>query len=178
MNFYELIQQRQSTRKYIEDKDIPRDVIERIIEAGRMAPSAVNAQPWHFVVVDDPQLKKDVAQALTFGSMNKFAAQAPVLVVIVEEPVNIGSRIGGWLKRRHYAHIDIGIAAEHIALAATEEGVGSCIMGWLDERKIQKLLGIPRSKSIPLVISLGYTESKVRTKSRKALDDVLSYNKY
>lgn len=177
MSFYDLVRLRQSTRKY-EAQPIDREVLERIVEAGRLAPSAVNSQPWHFVVVDDPVVRQQVAGALAVGSMNKFAAQAAALIVLVEEPMNLVSKIGGWLKDRHYAHMDLGIAAEHIALAATEEGLGSCIMGWLDERKIQKILGVPRSKSIPLVVALGYSDAKIREKARKPMEEVLSYNKY
>lgn len=177
MNFYELIRRRQSTRKFV-DRSIDREVLERIVEAARLAPSAVNSQPWHFVVVDDPEVRRAIAGAVSVGGMNKFAAQAAAFVVIVEEPVNILSRVGGWMMHRHYAHMDIGIAVEHIALAATEEGLGSCILGSLDERKVQKILGVPRGKSIPLVVALGYSEAPLREKSRKPLEGVRTFNKY
>lgn len=181
MDFYELVQKRQSDRKYDSEREIPQEIVEKILEAGRLAPSATNSQPWHFIVVDDPELKDKVADALTSpvtGNMNRFARQAPLLIVIVEEPVNVTSKIGGILKEKHFPHIDIGIAAEHIALAARAEGIGSCIIGWINEGKVRKLLGIPRGKRIPLVISLGYSQEKERPKRRKPATEIISYNKY
>lgn len=180
MTFHELVRTRQSDRKYA-DKPVPREVLERIIETTRLAPSATNSQPWKFVVVDDPETKNQVADTLTsplVGNMNKFAREAPVLIVVVEEPANATARIGNLLKKRHFAHMDLGIAAAHITLAATEEGLGSCIMGWLDERKIQKILGIPRNRTVALVIALGYSTEEKKSKKRRALDKVRSYNQY
>ncbi len=180
MDFYELARTRQSDRKYA-DKPIPREVTERILEAARLAPSATNSQPWKFVAVDDPEIKKEIASALTsplIPTMNQFAHTAPVLIVIVEEPANASARIGNLLKKRHFAHMDLGIAASYITLAATQEGLGSCIMGWLNEQKIRKVLGIPGSRTVALVIALGYSTDDKKEKKRKALDKVRSYNQY
>lgn len=146
-----------------------------------MLPSACNAQPWKFVVVDAPQLCKEVAGALTStmtGTMNAFAQDATAFIVIVEEPVNMASRIGGWLLGQHFAHLDIGIAAENMVLAATEEGLGSCLIGWCNEKKIRQTLNIPKGKKIPIIIALGYSLEATKKKVRKATEDVVSYNQY
>ena len=174
------IQKRYSVRKYASDP-VEKDKVERCLEAARLAPSACNAQPWTFVVVDQPELKNEVAQtarASTLG-MNKFAAEAPVIIAIVMEPANITSTLGSKIKRKHYPLIDIGIAAEHLCLQAAEEGLGTCMIGWLNEKKAKKLLGVPASKRIPLLISLGYPQDlKEKTKQRKSFDKVVRYNTY
>ena len=175
----ELISSRQSDRKYT-DKAIEKEKLNRIMEAGRISPSACNAQPWKFIVVDDPKLIRKVAEAASAKiiGMNTFVAQAPVIVVIVREKPNFSSRIGGTIKNKDYSHTDIGIATENICLQARAEGIGSCIIGWFDEILLKKLLSIPRTKRIDVLITLGYSLSEFRTKKRKPAEEVVSYNKY
>lgn len=175
----ELIITRQSDRRY-DTKAIEKEKLERIIEAGRMAPSACNAQPWKFIVITDKELIQKVAQAASAKllDMNSFVAQAQVVIVIVRENPNFSSRIGGTIKKKDYSLIDIGIASENICLQARAEGLGSCIIGWFDERMLQKILDIPRSKRIELIITIGYSLSEYRQKKRKLKEAVVSYNKY
>jgi nitroreductase len=178
-DFLELIISRQSDRKY-SDRQIEKDKLDRIIEAGRMAPSACNAQPWKFIVVNDPELVLKVADAATAKliGMNGFVAQAPVIIVIVREKPNLSSKIGATIKNKDYSLFDIGIATENICLQAKAEGIGSCIIGWFDEEIIRKLLEIPRSKRVELLITLGYSLSEQRDKRRKPAEEKVSYNKY
>ena len=143
-----------------------------------MSPSACNAQPWRFVVVTDPELSVKVGKATAGLGMNKFAKDAPVHILIVEDSANISSLLGSKIKDKHFPLIDIGIAAAHITLAAEAEGLGSCILGWFDEKELKKLLGIPFSKRLLLDITIGYPVKEKRPKSRKAKDKVISYNKY
>ena len=178
MDFYQLIRQRQSDRAYDTDRAVPREALERIVDAARLAPSACNSQPWHFIVVDQPDLRSEVADAMNSIGMNKFALQAPCFIVVVQEAANFTARLGGWIKNKHFPLIDCGIAASHLALAATEEGLGSCIMGWFDEKRIKKLLGVPRSRRVLLVVALGYSTQPLREKQRHSLDEVRGYNKY
>jgi nitroreductase len=175
----ELIISRQSDRKY-SDKQVKKEKLERILEAGRMAPSACNAQPWKFIVITEPKLVAKIAKAASARvlGMNMFVAQAPVIIVIVREKPNFSSKIGGTIKKRDYSLIDIGIASENICLQAKAEGIGSCMIGWFDERMIRKLFAIPRSKRIELLITLGYSLSKKREKKRKPAEETVSYNKY
>jgi nitroreductase len=175
----EIILRRQSDRKYSE-RPVEEDKLERIIEAGRMAPSACNSQPWKFVIVNDPETLKRVsgsASAKALG-MNMFAEQAPLLIVIVRESPNFSSKVGGVIKSKDYSHIDIGIAAENICLQAAAEGLGSCILGWFDEKELRKILNIPGSKRVELIITLGYSQSDYRQKKRKPKEVTVSFNKY
>lgn len=175
----ELILRRQSDRKY-SDKPIEAEKLDRIIEAGRMAPSACNAQPWKFIVVTDSEIKKNLAEATSARllGMNVFVGQAPVLLVIIREKPNFSSKVGGTINSKDYSHIDIGIAAENICLQARAEGLGSCILGWFDEKQVRNILGIPSSKRVELIISIGYSLSEYRAKKRKPKEVTVSYNKY
>jgi nitroreductase len=177
-DFLSLVRNRQSDRQYYSDKAVESDKLERILEAARLAPSACNGQPWHFVVMTDPVITREVGVATAGLGMNKFAREAPVLILVVEEPTNASAAAGGAVKGKHFPLLDIGIAVSNITLAAQSEGLGSCIMGWFDEKKIKKLTGIPRSRKLLLVIAIGYSAGKHREKVRKPNEKVVSYNKY
>ena len=180
MNIYELVKNRQSTRAFDKTRSIDRDVVNRILETGRLAPSACNAQPWHFIVVDDPMLKDKVADAASAKllGMNHFTKQAPVHIIIVEEKANLSSTLGATIKDKHFSFLDIGIATAQICLAAEEEGLGTCILGWFNESKMKKLLNIPDNRRVVLDILLGYSAQPLRNKKRKSIEEVISYNEY
>lgn len=176
MNLLELINKRQSSREY-SNTPIDRDLIIKCIEAARLAPSACNSQPWKFVIVDNHDLLKDISAAASSIGMNKFASQAPVIIAVVLEKMNFTAKIGSVIKDKEYSLLDIGIAVEHFCLQATELGLGTCILGWFDEKKVKELLGI-KNKRVPLLITLGYSNATIRKKSRKDLDKICSWNKY
>ncbi|HCO67854.1 MAG TPA: nitroreductase [Dysgonomonas sp.] len=180
MDFLELVKKRQSTRKYDTSRQVEPEKLQNIVEAARMAPSACNAQPWHFIVVDEPELKNKVADAASARllGMSHFTKQAPVHILIVEEKVNFTSGIGGMVKDKHFAYVDIGIAAAHICYAAEAQGLGSCILGWFNESKVRKLLNIPENKRVLLDIVIGYPAEGLRNKKRKPAEEVISYNSY
>ena len=167
-SFLELVQHRQSDRAYL-DKPVETDKLNRILEAARLAPSACNSQPWKFIVVTDPEKRLQVAEATVSKllSMNHFTVQAPVQLIVIEDSANFSSSVGGWATNKHYPHIDLGIAAAHISLAAADEGLGSCIIGWCNEKRIRKALDIPKNKRVMLVILLGYSAQPLREKKRK-----------
>lgn len=175
-----LVRARQSVREY-STKTVEREKLERCLEAARLAPSACNSQPWMFVIVDDPPLKEAVARE-TFGpvvSFNRFALQAPVIVAVVMEPGNNIARAGEIVQGKGFRWVDLGIATEHFCLQAAEEGLGTCIMGWFRERRIKRLLGIPRGRRVGLLIAVGYPASpEARVKERKDLDGMRRYNGY
>jgi nitroreductase len=177
--FLDLIISRQSDRKY-SNKPIEKEKLERIVEAGRMAPSACNAQPCKFIVVTDPELIGKIAEAASskLTGMNSFVAQAPVIIVVVREKPNFSSKVGAAIKNKDYSLIDIGIATENICLQAKSEGIGSCIIGWFDERMLRKILFVPGKKRVELIITLGYSLSEQREKRRKPAAETVSYNKY
>lgn len=180
MDFLELVSSRQSVRSFDPERQVEKEKIKRIVEIARLAPSACNAQPWSFVVVDNLDLKNLVADATSSRvlGMNHFTKQAPVHLLLVEEKVNISSGIGGWIKKKDYAQLDLGIVAAHIVLAAQAEGLGTCIVGWFDEDKVRDILHIPSSKRVWLDIVIGYSAQPLRKKSRKSIETILSYNKY
>jgi nitroreductase len=160
---------------------VEKDKLERILEAGRLSPSACNAQPLKFIVVDEPDLKNRIAEATSnkLIGLNHYTKQAPVHIVIVLEPANFNSNFGSLVKDKNLPLIDIGIAAAHLCLQATAEGLGTCILGWFNETSVRKLLNIPKNKRVILIITLGYASSdEIREKKRKAIDEVISFNKY
>ena len=179
-DFLSLVQNRQSDRSYDPSRPVEQEKLDYILEAARLAPSACNAQPWSFIVVNDPELKIETASAMSNKAlgMNHFVNQAPVHIIIVEESANFTSSAGGFVKQKHFPHIDLGIATAHITLAAAEQGLGSCIVGWFNEKKIREILHIPSSRRPVLVVTLGYSTQETREKKRKAVKDVVSYNRY
>lgn len=177
-SFLELAAARQSDRSYEPGRVIGREVLERILEAGRLAPSACNGQPWHFTVVTDPQLLVEVGKATSSLGMNRFVKDASALVLITLEPTNITSKLGCGIKDKDFPIMDLGIASAYMTLAAEDEGIGSCILGWFDEKKIKELVGVPQKKRLMLIISLGYNLKPKRKKIRKDFDEVVSFEKY
>lgn len=179
--FQKLISLRQSVRRYSE-KPVEKEKIQVLVEAVHLAPSACNSQPWKLIIVDDPELKNKVAKA-TFNnavSFNRFSLEAPVFAVLVIEKAKLITRIGGSIKNQEYPQYDIGIAAAHFCLQATELGLGTCMIGWFNEKRIQELLNIPKSRKVGLVITLGYAPEnyKLRKKIRKSSEEIVSYNSY
>ncbi len=177
--FLNLVQLRQSDRAYL-NNPVEKEKLERILEAAHLAPSACNAQPWKIIVVTDPEKRMQIADATASKvlSMNHFSKQAPVQLVLIEENANFTSTVGGWATNKHYPHLDLGIVASHICLAATDEGLGSCMIGWCDEKKVRKVLDIPKNKRVMLVILIGYSAQPLREKKRKPLDEILTWEKY
>lgn len=179
MKFIDLVLSRQSDRAY-SNQPVHREDIVTCIKAARLAPSASNSQPWTFIIVDQPELKDQVASA-TWSKLvkfNKFTHQAHALVVMVLEKPRMITRIGGAVKNREFPLIDIGIAAEHFCLQAAELGLGTCMMGWFNEKKVKNLLKIPKNKRLALVISIGYPNGKHREKIRKPMEEICTFNRY
>lgn len=180
MQFSELMKSRRSVRSYL-SKQVEEEKVSALIEAVRLSPSASNSQPWKLIIVDDPHVKDQVAKA-TFSSVvsfNKFATQAPLLAVLTLEKPKIITQIGGMIKDREFPLMDIGIAASNLCLQAADLGLGSCMLGWFNEEKIQQLLGVPHTIRIGLVITLGYENVKERNnKVRKKKEDMCCFNSY
>lgn len=178
--FLDLAGRRHSVRAY-ETRPVEREKIERCLEAARLAPSACNSQPWMFVVVEDPALKKRVAEATSGGvlPLNHFTRQAPVLVVVVAQQANVSARAGAKLKDLPFPFMDCAIAAEHFCLQAAEEGLGTCMLGWFDASRVRELLGIPASARPALILTLGYSaEEAVPPRRRKLLPEMSAWNRY
>lgn len=181
MNFKELVIQRQSLRKYTDQKVEP-EKLQLCLEAARLAPSASNSQPWTFIVVDQAELLEKIASASKgpLGTFNKFVSEAPMILVIVMEKPKMLTEMGGRLKKKEYPLIDIGIAANQFCLQAAELGLGTCMLGWFDEAEVKALLGIPEEKNVGLLITVGYAPADypLRKKVRKSAEIVYRQNGY
>ena len=168
MDFLEIAQTRQSCRSYDETRSVEQEKLDAILEAVRLAPSACNGQPYRLTVCRG-QTAKNVAAATMGMGMNKFAAQAPILIVLSEAPYVKSAALSAKLKGNDYRSIDIGIAAAYLTAEATAQGLGTCILGWLDDSKIRTLCDL--DAPVRLVITLGYPkeDDKLRPKKRKEL---------
>ncbi len=181
MTFDQLIIHRQSVRKY-SSQAVEHEKLMQCLDAARLAPSASNSQPWSFIVLNDSEQREKVARATKgpLGSFNNFVVQAPVLVVMLIEKPKLLTEMGGRLKKKEYPLIDIGIAAEHLCLQAAELGLGSCMLGWFDEKTIKSILLISEEVTIGLIITLGYAPDDylLRKKVRKPLEQIIHWNSY
>lgn len=168
MNFLEIANARQSCRSYDAGRPVEQEKLDAVLEAARLAPSACNGQPY-FITVCRGDTAKQVAAATSGMGMNKFAAKAPVLLVLSEMPYVKTAALGAKVKGNDYRSIDIGIAAAYITAEAAAQGLGSCILGWLDDKKIRSICAL--EQPVRLVITLGYAdpEDKARVKKRKDL---------
>ena len=174
MNFSEIAQIRQSCRAYDENRPVEQDKLDVILESVRLAPSACNGQPYHLTVCRG-ETAKQVAAATQGMGMNKFASQAPVLIVISEKPYVKSAALGAKVKGNDYRSIDIGIAAAYLTAEAAAQGLGSCILGWLDDEKIRKICNL--DAPVRLVITLGYAKEgdPLRKKKRKDMDELVTH---
>ena len=173
MNFSDIVKNRQSCRSYDKDHKVEPEKLQRILDAARLSPSACNGQPYH-VTVCTGESAKLVARATQEMGMNKFASDAPVMLVISEEAYIASAALGAKVKKNDYRSIDIGILAAYITASACEEGLDTCILGWLNDAEIRKICSL--EGAVRLVITLGYaTEGyALREKKRKSAEKLFS----
>ena len=150
MTYKELLLKRQSDRKY-EERAVENDKLEACLEAARLSPSACNSQPWTFVVVNEAEVLQQMRKATADMALNRFIHQVPVIVAVVLEKANFTSSIGSVIKDKEYTLLDLGIAANNFCMQATELGLGTCMIGWFDEKKVKQILNVPTAKRIPLL---------------------------
>ena len=175
MNFTEIALARQSCRSYDPCRIVEKEKINAVLNAARLAPSACNGQPYHFTVLRGDPAKEAALLTRGMGGMNKFAVDAPVLIVISEMPYNKTAAAGAKIKNNDYRSIDIGIACAYLTAEAAAQGLGTCILGWFDDEKLRRLCGI--EYPIRLVITLGYPGEKdqLREKKRKPLEELVTW---
>ena len=173
MNFTEIAQNRQSCRAYDPTRAVEKEKIDAILESARLAPSACNGQPYHITVCRG-EAAKQVAKATQGMGMNKFASDAPVLLVISEMPYVKSAALGAKVKGNDYRSIDIGIVSAYITAEACAQGLGTCILGWLDDDKLREICGL--NGAVRLVITVGYAKEgdKLREKKRKPLSELVA----
>ncbi len=176
------IETRHSVRKFA-DRPVEREKLNECLEAARLAPSACNSQPWHYIVIDDPQVKEAFCKEAFSGvyNMTAWAAKAPVLVAVVSDRGNFTSRIGNFFRNTEFFLVDQGISGEHFVLRAWELGLGTCWIGWLNSTKAEKFFKLPKGKKIEHIFAVGYPaqgEKPSILHGRKKLEEIVSYNEY
>ena len=172
MNFTEIAINRQSCRSYDPSQLVEKEKLDCILETARLSPSACNGQPYQITVCKGETAKK-VAKATQGMGMNKFATDATVLIVISEMPYVATAALGAKVKKNDYRSIDIGILSAYITAEATAQGLGTCILGWLDDNEIREICGL--DGAVRLVFTLGYASEadKLRTKKRKDMSELV-----
>jgi len=177
----DIIKTRRSIRQY-SDRPVEDEKIKQIVEAARLAPSSSNSQCWRFIVVKDKNIKKQIVEKGLGGMIipNEWAKTAPVIIVACAHLNFITHRLGAAIKGIEYWLLDMGIAVEHLVLRATELGLGTCWIGWFNERWIRKILKIPRNIRIVALVTLGYPaeDLKLKEQQRLSLKEILFFNKY
>jgi len=171
MDVFEAIEKRRSIRNY-ESTPVPKEKLEKILEAARLAPSASNLQPWHFIVVTDAEKR----EALSGGMFAKFLKQSPVVIAACGDEETAPK----W-----YA-IDVAIAVENMVLAATGEGLGTCWIGSFDENQVRDILKIPKNLRVIVLLAVGYPSDKESptpkvlrvVRKRKPLEEIVGLEEY
>lgn len=174
MDFLELVNKRQSCRAYDPARQVEREKLEACLQAARLAPSACNSQPYHFTVATG-RAAAQVGACTRSAGMNKFTAEVPAFVVVSEQAYHTVAAVGARVKRQDYRAVDIGIAVAYLTAQATALGISSCILGWFEEKQLQRLLGT--RKRIRLVIALGYAKADdpLRPKTRRPAAEMVSW---
>ncbi len=169
MDVMEAIRTRRSIRNY-QHRDVEEEKLRRVLEAGRLAPSARNMQEWKFLVVKDPSVRKRLAEAAK-GQM--FVADAPVVIVACGTICDYVMSCG----QLSYP-IDVAIAVDHMTLVAVEEGLGTCWLGAFYEDKVKEILGIPEKIRVVQMLALGYPEHVPEPRARKPFDEVVIFERW
>lgn len=161
MELMEVIRRRRSIRKYRPDP-VPQAKVDHILEAARLAPSWANGQCWTFIVVSDPKVKRALAEA-----GNEWMEHAPCIVAACAEPGRSGEK-----KDQDYYLLDVGIAMEHLILAAEDQGLATCWIGWFDEQRAKRALGVPDEIRLVALTPLGYPDEQPAARPRKSLGEI------
>ncbi len=171
MELTEVIEKRRSIRKF-SDKPVPREILEELIQAAALAPTASNLQAWRFFVVDDPKLVRDI-DSFSPG----LSGKPPVIIAIAGDLTEVERR-GSKNSLVYGLMMDASMAAENLMLMAADLGLGTCAIKSYNDKAVHKLLGLPETMRLELLISLGWPEGETRTPKRKPLKDVLFWNAY
>jgi nitroreductase len=167
VEFMDVVRQRRSIRKYRPDP-VPQAKLDAVLEAARLAPSWANGQCWTFVVVTDAKVKNALARA-----GNEWIEHAPVIIAACADRANSGEKEG-----QGYYLLDIGIAMEHLILAAAEQGLGTCWIGWFDEGKAKKALGVPKDIRVVALTPVGYADEAPEPRPRKSLGEMVRRDRW
>ena len=171
MDFYEVIQRRLSVRAYKPDP-VPEPALNRILEAGRLAPSAKNYQPWKFIVVKDEKIRQELVPACR---NQRFIAEAPIVICACAILDQAWKGMGGYWSS---AEVDVAIALEHIILAAAAEGLGTCWIGAFIEAEVKRVLQIPEGVKPVALTPLGYPAQESQPRPRRPIEEIVCYNRW
>ena len=180
MTFDEIIKKRESCRSYKGEK-VSREKLNAIVEAARYSPSASNSQPWRFIIVDEADRAKQLAEYIgdRQKGVNDFAQQVSSFIIVLQTKAKLNARIAEHFGDEFFTEMAMGSIMAYLTLKATDEGLSTCILGWFDEQKIKEMLQIPEEPKIRLIISVGYpTTPEIREKKRKSMEETVSYNQY
>jgi len=168
MNIYQTIEKRRSVRVYKEDP-VSEKILNKILEAGRLAPSAHNSQEYKFVVVKDAEKRKKLAEAAD----QKFVGRAPIIIIALSlEPDHLlSSGVPAYA-------LDLGIALDHMTLAAVEEGLATCWIGAFSQEKVKRVLNVPPELKVVALLPLGYPDDAPSPKSRKSIEELVCYEEF
>lgn len=170
MSFLELAKKRYSVRDY-KDMPVEKEKIYQILEAGRISPSAVNYQPWHFIVITDESVKSKVAETYP----RDWFSRVPVVIIVCGDHVTSWKRKDG----KDHCDLDAAIAVDHMTLAAADIGLGTCWVCAFDAQRCHEILGLPENIEVIALMPLGYpTDKKAPEKKRKSIEEVVSWEGY
>lgn len=179
MNFEELQAVRESCRIYSE-KPVPRELLTHLVDVARLSPSGCNAQPWRFMIVDEPEPIAKLVEALDDDGLTgcPWGNRVPAFVVICEDEAKLKPGVGEHYGSQHFAQMDIGMAAMALCYEAASAGLGTCMIGTMSQEKMHQSFGIPYERIVRLIITVGYPakEGNPRKKVRKDLNEIISYN--
>lgn len=180
--FAELVRRRRSCRRYELSRPVPRALLDQCLDAARLAPSACNRQPWRFIVVDEPALLAALrAEGKRAGIPHPWWDTVPVFVVVCAQLDLLAHRVAPMVSGIPYYLIDIGIAGEHFVLAAESLGLGTCWIGWFNERSVKRVLHLPRSFRPVSLITVGWPALPPAERpepAREELQDIRRWNRW
>ena len=183
MDFLTLMKTRESCRAY-DGRPAAREDMLKIVEAGRLAPSGCNAQPWHFILVDEEPALQNLRDALVVeggGTGAPWRDQVKSYIIVVETPAKVMPMvITHYHDSQRFAQGDLAMAVLNMCYQAVELGLSTCILGINDQKKMEAAFGIPEGYEVRMVLAVGYPakEAAPREKIRKPLDEVLSFNQW
>ena len=183
MDFLEIMRERKSCRAYDPSKKVTRDELLKIVEAGRLTPSGCNSQPWTFIVVDSPEAKEKLCDALVLENNVSGAPwrhQVPAFILFVEQKARVMQCVvDHYGNTQRFAQGDLGAACMNMCHQAFSMGLSTCVIGMNDQKKMEKYFGIPEGNEVRLVLAIGHSAEKSSfAKVRKELKEVCSFNSW
>lgn len=181
MDFLEMMRERKSCRSFDPARQVSEEDLLKIVEAGRLTPSGCNSQPWKFIVVNSPEAKEKLCDAIVVGNGVTGAPwrkQVSAFIILVEQEAKVmQSVVDHYHDTQRFAPGDIGAACMNMCHEAFSLGISSCMIGMNDQEKMEKYFGIPAGRTARVVLALGYAaDDKPAVKIRKELSEVCSFN--